>query len=102
MDIKRIPIIEKLIRYFEDKRVDTLKEAVNLFYDEKRKDEEQAREEEHRKQMRELEEERVRAAQSAEDYARMQYDEACNAAEYSRRAAEIAEEMQNQQKYQDI
>ncbi len=88
--LKRVEIIEKLIEYLDDKRADDLKEAVNLWYDEKRKDDEARKAEEHRRKMLELEEERVRAAQAAEDYARMQYEEAINAAEYARNASELA------------
>ena len=67
---KEVEIVLQLITFFEEGRVDSLKEAINLWYDEKRKDEEQERTEAHRQKLLELEEERVRAAQEAEEYAR--------------------------------
>ena len=86
----------KLLEFFEDGRVDTLKEAINLWFDEKRKDEEEARVEAYRQEMKKLEEERVRAAQSAEEYASMQYFEVADAADYARQAAENAGEIADQ------
>lgn len=44
-------VIRKLIEFFEDGRVDTMKEAVNLYYDEMRKDEEESRAAEHRERI---------------------------------------------------
>ena len=67
---KELGIVKQLIEFFEDGRVESLKEAINLWYDEKRKDEEEERAEEHRQELLELEQERVRAAQAAEEYAR--------------------------------
>ena len=90
--LKSKDIVSQLIEFFEDHRADTLKEAINLWYDEKRKDEEEAKAEAYRQEMLELEEERVRAAQSAEEYARMQYEEARDAAEYARQAADDEKE----------
>lgn len=90
--LKSKDIVLQLIDFFKDHRADTLKEAINLWYDEKRKDEEEAKAEAHRQELLELEEERVRAAQSAEEYARMQYEEARDAAEYARQAANDAHE----------
>ncbi len=78
-------------RYFEDHRADTLKEAINLWYDEKRKDEEEAKAEAHRQEMKALEEKRVRAAQAAEEYAYMQYMAALDTAESARQTADRAQ-----------
>lgn len=80
---KELGIVKQLIEFFEDGRVESLKEAINLWYDEKRKDEEEERAEEHRQELLELEQERVRAAQAAEEYAR-------KAAADAREAAEMA------------
>ena len=90
--LKTKEIVCSLIGYFNDGRADTLKEAINMWHDEKRKDEEAARAEAHRKKMMELEEERVRAAQAAEEYAQMQYEEAREANEYARQAAADAQD----------
>jgi hypothetical protein len=104
--LKTKDTVKALIGYFDDHRVDTLKEAINLWFDEKRKDEEEARAEAHRQEMKALEEERVRAAKAAEDYARQQYEEASNAAMYAQEAAEkaqeavdIAQRVENNQSY---
>ena len=80
---KETEIVKQLIEFFEEGRVESLKEAINLWYDEKRKDEEEERAEEHRQELLELEQERVRAAQAAEEYAR-------KAAADAREAAEMA------------
>ena len=90
--LKRKEIVITLLEYFADHRADSLKEAINLWYDEKRKDEEEAKAEAHRQEMKALEEEKVRAAQAAEEYAKMKYEEARDAAEYARQAAEDAQE----------
>ena len=45
--------IKKMLEFFEDGRVDNLKEAVNLYYDEVRKEEEARLAAEHRKKNRE-------------------------------------------------
>ena len=90
--LKSKEIVVQLIDYFKDHRVDTLKEAVNLWFDEKRKNDEEEKAAIHRQKMLELEEERVRAAQSAEEYARRKYEEACLATEYARQAAANAQD----------
>ena len=64
---KEAEIVQQLIEFFEEGRVESLKEAINLWYDEKRKDEEEERAEAHRQELLELEAERVRAAQAAEE-----------------------------------
>lgn len=78
---KEADIIQQLIEFFEEGRVETLKEAINLWYDEKRKDEEEERAEAHRQEFIALEAERVRAAQAAEEYARQAASDARDAAE---------------------
>ena len=84
-ELQKSVVVKQLINYLENNRADTLKEAVNLWFDEKRKDEEAAKAEAHRKEMKLLEEERVRAAKSAEeaaksaeDYAMLQYLQSLN------------------------
>lgn len=96
--LKKKEIIEKLILYLEEGRAESLKEAINLFYDEKRKDEEALKTEKHRKEMLALEEEKVRAAQAAEEYQRMQYEEAQQAAVYAQQAAFAAQDAAEQAK----
>lgn len=78
---KEAEIVQQLIEFFEEGRVESLKEAINLWYDEKRKDEEEERAEAHRQELLELEAERVRAAQAAEEYARQAAADAREAAE---------------------
>lgn len=87
--LKKKEIIEKLILYLEEGRADTWKEAINLYYDEIRKAEEAQKEEDHRRKMLELEKEKVRAAQAAEEYAEKQLREAQRASQYAQRAAEL-------------
>jgi hypothetical protein len=101
-DMKQTAIIKTLIKYFQDKRADSLKEAVNLWYDEKRKDEEEQRAEEHRKEMKRIEEERLRAEEEAAEYARMQYEAAEEAAEYARQAAYNAEQCMEEFQRRDM
>ena len=70
--LKEKEIIEQLIEYFADRRVDTLKEAVNLWYDEKHRKEEAEIEAEQRRK----EEAERAAAQHKEQYyiaVKMQY-----------------------------
>lgn len=90
--LKHSYIVNKLISYLEEGRADDLKEAVNLYYDEKRKDEETRKAEAHRKEMLSLEKEKVRAAKAAEEYQRLQYEEAQEAAFYAQQAAEAAQD----------
>lgn len=90
--LKQKCIVERLVSYLEEGRADDLKEAVNLYYDEMRKDEEARKAEAHRQEMKELEEEKVRAALEAAEYQKKQYEEAERAAYYAERAAEQAEE----------
>ena len=91
-ELKAKKNVVKLIEYLMNHRADTLKEAVNLWYDEKRKDEEEAKAAADRKKLIELQEEQTRAAQAAEEYAKMQYEEACNASFYASQAADDARE----------
>lgn len=100
-NLKKKNIIIKLISYFEEGRADNLKEAVNLYYDEKRKDEEDQKTEAYRKQMKSLEEEKVRAAQAAEEYQKRQYEQVLLATEAAQKTADIAENMQFNQLYRD-
>lgn len=88
--LKTKEIVTKLIGYLTVGRSDSLKEAINLYFDEKRKDDEQKKAEQHRNEMIELEKERVRAAQVAEMYQQMQYEETQRAADEAERAAEYA------------
>lgn len=83
-ELKQSSVVKQLISYFENSRADTLKEAVNLWYDERRKDEEEARAETHRQEIKAFEKERVRAAKAAEDYAMLQYLNLINDADKSK------------------
>lgn len=101
---KNISDLKEILSFFEDGRVDTLKEAVNLWFDERRKDEEAQREAEHRQEMLRMEEERLKmeakrleAAEAAEEYERLQYVEA----QLMREAAERAEEATRDAQYQN-
>lgn len=101
---KNIGDLKEILSFFEDGRVDTLKEAVNLWFDERRKDEEAQREAEHRQEMLRMEEERLKmeakrleAAEAAEEYERLQYVEA----QLTRAAAERAEEAARSAQYQN-
>ncbi len=93
--LKKTEIIEKIVLYLEEGRADDMKEAVNLYYEEQRKDEEARKADEHRKKIIELEEEQVRAAQAAEEYAAMQYEEAQQAKMYAMEAADAARDAAN-------
>jgi len=90
--LKQRDIVTQLISFLEEGRADDLKEAVNLYYDEKRKDEEAEKAEAYRQEMKALEEEKVRAAQAAEEYQRMQYEEAQQAVFYAKQAADAAQD----------
>ena len=92
VSLKKKDTIERLISYLEEGRADNLKEAVNLFYDEKRKDAEAQKADAHRKEMKALEEEKVRAAQAAEEYQRLQYEEAQQATRYAQQTAMAAQD----------
>ncbi len=74
-EMKNKEVLKSLLRILEDRRADTMKEAVNLWYEEQRRDEEAKREEAYRKKCLELEEERVRAAQAFEEYAKRQAED---------------------------
>lgn len=89
---KTVEIVSEILEYFEDGRVETIKEAVNLWYNEQQKAEEARKAEEHRQQILALEEEKVRAAQAAEEYQRQQCVLAQQAAQYAREAAESAQQ----------
>lgn len=100
--IKSKEIVTKLIDYLKIGRADNLKEAINLYFDERRKDEEEKRAELHRYEMIELEKERVRAAQAAEMYQQMQYEESQRAADEAERAAEYARQAAEKANYNAI
>ena len=52
--LKNSQTITRLIEYFDDGRVDTLKEAINLYYDDMHKEKESRLAEEHRKRLEEI------------------------------------------------
>lgn len=80
--------IRKLMEYFKDGRTSTLKEAVNLFYDDERKDEEARLAAEHRKKIEEM----IAELSTSTQYAVEKAEEAsCDAAEALRRAQSAME-----------
>ena len=94
--------IKKLMEYFKDGRTSTLKEAVNLFYDDERKDEEARLASEHRKKIEEMMVElrtltkyAVRKAEEASGNAAEALREAQSAKERADEAYDKAEESTN-------
>lgn len=79
--VKNSVDIKNLIDIFDNKRADSLKEAVNILYEDK-----------HRKRMEELQEEQVRLTQEAKDAAKKAIDDANEALERAEEAYTKAEE----------
>lgn len=73
--LKDADIIQTLIEYFQDQRADTMKEAVNLYY-----------EEEHRKRLEAFAEEQVRLTAEATEQARLAALSATEAADSAEEA----------------
>ena len=73
--LKDADIIQTLIEYFQDQRADTMKEAVNLYY-----------EEEHRKRLEAFAEEQVRLTAEATEQARLAAISASEAADSAEEA----------------
>ena len=69
-ELKNINDVNAMIEYYETGRVETLKEAINLLFDEKRKDEEEQKQEEYRQEMLRLQREQLEATEEAAYYAR--------------------------------
>ena len=59
-----------MIGFFEDRRVETLKEAINLLFDEKRKDDEEIEQMIYREEMLELQRQQAEASEEAAYYAK--------------------------------
>ena len=91
--LKKKEIVSEILGYFDDGRVSTLKEAVNLWYDEQRKSEAERKEDEHRERLIVLEEEKLRAAQATEEYQKRQCEIVEQAAQYAKEAAENAQQI---------
>ena len=68
--IKNVDDVAALIQFYEDGRVETIKEAINLLFDEKRKAEEALKQEEYRQEMLKMQREQLEAAEEAAYYAR--------------------------------
>ena len=84
--------VKELILYFTEGRVTSMKEAINLWYDEKRKDEQEELEAEHRATMEEYAKRQCEATEDAAESARQAAESASEAAEEARRAREAAQE----------
>lgn len=79
--LKDVDVIQTLIDYFQDQRVDTMKEAVNLYY-----------EEEHRKRLEAFAEEQVRLTAEATEQARLAAVSASEAADSAEEAVRRVDE----------
>lgn len=78
---KRLDIVDQLIGYFEDERVDSIPNALNLYY-----------EDEHRKTLERLAKEQLKLTQEAKEYARQAAESAEEAASCAESARSRAEE----------
>lgn len=78
-DLKNVKDIKLMIEYFDYGRVESLKEAINLLFEEKRKEEEEIRQEKYRQEMLNLQREQVKAAEEAAYYAKKAAKNAENA-----------------------
>ena len=83
-NLKRQEIVAQLIQYFENGRVSSIKEAVNLYY-----------EEEHRKKIEEFARKQLELTEEAKEYARKAAESAREAAESASAAASTAQEAIN-------
>lgn len=95
--LRNTKAISDMMRFYEDGRVETLKEAINLFYDESRKDEEARLAAEHRKKLEEMIERQnesikyaVETAESASSQAQEAYERAEEAYERADEAYDMA------------
>ena len=79
--LKNIFDVQLLVEIFDNKRADTIKEAVNVLFEDK-----------HRKRMEELQEEHVRLTQEAKDAAESAADSAEEAIKIAKEALDRADE----------
>ena len=79
--LKNILDVQLLVEIFDNKRADTVKEAVNVLFEDK-----------HRKRMEELQEEHVRLTQEAKDAAESAAESAKEAIKIAKEALERADE----------
>ncbi len=79
--LKRVDVVDELIEIFQDQRADSIKEAVNLFF-----------EEEHRRRLEEYAQEQVRLTSEATEFARQAAESAEEAAS---RADEAIRQVEN-------
>ena len=79
--LKNILDVQLLVEIFDNKRADTVKEAVNVLFEDK-----------HRKRMEELQEEHVRLTQEAKDAAESAAESAIEAIKIAKEALERADE----------
>ena len=82
--LKNIFDVQLLVEIFDNKRADTIKEAVNVLFEDK-----------HRKRMEELQEEHVRLTQEAKDAAESAADSAEEAIKIAKEALDRADEAYN-------
>lgn len=92
---KNIETVSLLIQYLEEQRADSLKEAINLWYDEMRKESEAKKEDEHRAAMEEYARRQCEAAEDIAESARQAAQSAEEASEEARKAREAAEDAKN-------
>ena len=83
--LKTTESVSCLIEYFEDSRVDTLKEAVNLYYDDQ-----------HRKRLEEYAQEQVKLTAKAEESARAAMESVEKAMKRADEAVKLAQEALDQ------
>lgn len=79
--LKRIEVVTKLLEYFEEQRVDSYKEAINLYY-----------EEEHRLKLENFANEQVRLTNEAKKYALDAAERASEAIDQAKKAMERADD----------
>lgn len=75
--LQKVEIVDELITYFQDQRADSMKEAVNLYF-----------EEQHRQRLEEYAREQVRLTQEAAEQARQAAESADEAAASAREAVD--------------
>lgn len=93
--LRKSDVIEKMITYFNEGRVDTLKEAINLYYDDVYKEEEKKLAEEHRQKLEKLIEAQNKSIQDAIEKAEEAASDAEAALSLANDAMERADEAYN-------
>lgn len=94
--LRNTQTIKRLIDYFDDGRVDSLKEAINLYYDDMHKEKESQLAEEHRKRLEEIILNQNESIQHAIDVAENAQCTASEALDLAQDAIERADEAYDQ------